>query len=87
MSPMNSAKRNLLADAPVQLVLALLAGVFLSWPIIQIAGAGGAAVLFAYLFTVWAGLVLLLWRIGRAIAGARPADAEAADDAAAGGVK
>lgn len=74
MSQFNSAKKVLLADPPVQLVLALLAGVFLSWPIIQIAGAGGAAVMFVYIFTVWGCLVLLLWRVSRAI-GRQSADA------------
>lgn len=61
-------KRLLLGEPLVQLALAALAGLFLAWPIIQVAGEGGAASLFIYVFGLWSGLVFLLWRIGRAIA-------------------
>jgi hypothetical protein len=65
---MNTPKRMLLSEPLVQLALAALAGLFLAWPIIQVAGEGGAASFFVYVFGVWGGLVFLLWRIGRAIA-------------------
>lgn len=68
----NPPKRMLLSEPLVQLALAALAGLFLAWPIIQVAGEGGAASLFVYVFGVWGGLVFLLWRIGRAIAEHHP---------------
>lgn len=60
-------KRLLLSEPLVQLALAALAGLLLAWPIIRIAGDGGAARFFVYVFGLWGGLVFLLWRIGRAI--------------------
>lgn len=76
MKSMPTPKRKLLSEPLVQLALAALAGLFLAWPIIQVAGDGGAASLFVYLFGVWGGLVFLLWRIGRAIAERHPAAAD-----------
>lgn len=68
MKAIKTSKRMLLAEPLVQLALAVLAGLFLAWPIIQVAGEGGASSLFVYVFTLWGGLVFLLWRIGHAIA-------------------
>lgn len=84
---MKTSKRILLTEPLVQLALAALAGLLLAWPIIQVAGEGGASRLFVYVFGVWAGLVVLLWRIGHAIAEYHPAapDARAGNQDAAGG--
>jgi hypothetical protein len=57
----------LLAQSPVLLALGLLATLLLAWPIVRIAGDHGTLSFFVYLFVVWAGLVLLLARIGAAI--------------------
>lgn len=87
MNTAKSTKRMLLTEPLVQLALAALAGLFLSWPILQVAGEGGATRLFVYLFSMWGGLVFLLWRIGRAIAVHQAAAADPRTDrkGAAGG--
>lgn len=74
---MTPPKRLLLSETLVQLALAVLAGLFLSWPIIQVAGEGGANCLFVYIFALWGGLIFLLWRIGRAVVERHSATADA----------
>lgn len=69
---MNDKKHliNLLTQPGLQLLLAAVGGMLLAWPVIHIAGEAGQWTLYFYVFTVWAGLVLLLVWIGRAITGA-----------------
>jgi len=68
MNPASSSRnKNPLAELPTQILLAGLATVLLSWPIIQIAGRGGAFSWAAYVFAIWVGMILMLVAIGRAI--------------------
>lgn len=66
--------------SPRLLALSLLVIPLLTWPIIQIAGDHGVFSFFAYIFLVWAGIVLLLSRVGVAIS----RSASSIDDAPAG---
>jgi hypothetical protein len=62
-----------LVQSPVLLTLGLLAALLLTWPIVQIGGDRGAVNFFAYIFLIWAGLVVLLGRIGMVISRNTPA--------------
>lgn len=84
---MRPANNSLLADPAVQLVVAMIAAALLCWPIIEIPGDRGMIPFFVYVFVVWSGLILLLWRIGCAIRHQAPAAVgeESASERAAGG--
>ena len=71
---MNDKKHliDLLTQPGLQLLLAAVGGMLLAWPVIHIAGEAGHWALYVYVFTVWAGLVLLLVWIGRAITRSTP---------------
>lgn len=71
----------LLADLPIQRMIAVVAGLLLSWPIIGIVGERGSIALFLYVFALWGGLIVLLWRIARVIDAQQAATGDA--DAAA----
>jgi hypothetical protein len=62
-----------LVQSSVLLALGLLATLLFTWPIVQIAGDRGTLSFFVYIFLVWAGLVLLLGRIGVVISRSTPA--------------
>ena len=77
-SPMTDQKppTSPLTQPGLQLLLAALGGMLLSWPMLHIAGKMGHWALYLYVFMVWAGLVVLLVMIGRAITrSAQPHDA------------
>ena len=56
-----------LTDPAMQRVLAGLAFLLLSWPLLQIAGDRGTLALFVYLFLVWIGLVAVLLMLARSL--------------------
>jgi hypothetical protein len=60
-------QRALLADPVIPLALAWVSTIFLGWPLIQIVGEHGTAALFIYIFTVWSGLVIVLFAISRSL--------------------
>lgn len=60
-------RRQLLAQPSLQAMAACIGLLLLGWPVIQIAGERGHWILFYYVFTAWAALVLLLVFVGRAI--------------------
>lgn len=64
---MKPDRKTLLADLPIQRMIAVVAGLLLSWPIIGIAFERGSIALLLYLFALWSGLIVLLWRIACAI--------------------
>lgn len=66
---MNDPKHpiSLLAQPSMQLLLAVVGGLLLGWPVIQIAGERGQWVLYFFVFMVWAVLILMLAFVGRAI--------------------
>lgn len=61
-------RRSPLAELPIHVLLACVGALLLSWPIIQVAGEHGMMPWATYLFAVWAGIILLLAAIGRALA-------------------
>lgn len=63
----NRHPEHLLAQPGMQLLLAVVGGMLLGWPVIRIAGEQGHWVLYLFVFTVWASLIVLLALIGRAI--------------------
>lgn len=65
---MSKPARLLLVQPAIQLVLAALGVLLVGWPILQIAGERGTAVLFVYVFGVWSALIVLLALVGRCIA-------------------
>lgn len=61
-------QKYLLAQPGIQVLLAMVAGALLGWPVINIAGERGTWSVFIYVFSLWAVFVLLLACMGRAIA-------------------
>lgn len=58
---------SLLTQPGLQLLLAVIGGMLLAWPVIHIVGEAGHWALYVYVFSVWVGLVVLLVWLGRAI--------------------
>ena len=87
--PAASKKRLPLAELPMQVGLAGMGVLLLSWPIVQVAGEHGTIHWAMYLFAVWVGIILFLAAIGRAVgrSAAPPVDEPALDKASVGKAK
>ena len=70
--------KSLLAQPSLHVLLAIGGGLLLGWPVIHIAGERGHWAVYIYVFSVWAGLIVLLALVARTIARSAR-DTESAD--------
>jgi uncharacterized membrane protein len=72
----------LLLQPSMHVLLAIVGGLLLGWPVLNITGERGHWAVYSYVFSVWLGLVALLVLVGRTIArSARAAESDPAPPA------